>query len=204
MPLSTMACASPSISRRRRRISSSTTPRSSASVRPEASALRKFAASRIAQGVVPAGGAKTRFSTVPSASTSTTSARPGARLTNSMWRIGASCLGASTSDAPCVSAESAPPTRSSMPATSRSPSPAPRAASIASRSSSPRSRTSRSPSTKSRSPSCVGTRPAETCGDSRRPRYSRSCMTLRMVAADTPSDIVRVSVREPMGPPVSR
>ena len=29
-------------------------------------------------------------------------------------------------------------------------------------------------------------------------------MTLRMVAADTPSDIVRVSVREPTGPPVSR
>ena len=41
-------------------------------------ALRKFAAARIAEGVSPAGGVNSRFSTWPSAVTSTTSARSGA------------------------------------------------------------------------------------------------------------------------------
>ena len=49
----------------------------------------------------------------------------------------------------------------------------------------------------------VGTRPAEVCGLSSRPRYSRSCITLRTVAADTLSLSVRVRVREPTGSPVS-
>jgi hypothetical protein len=40
-------------------------------------AFRKFAASRIDEGVCPGGGVKTRFSTCPSAKTSTTSARSG-------------------------------------------------------------------------------------------------------------------------------
>jgi hypothetical protein len=44
-----------------------------------------------------------------------------------------------------------------------------------------------------------GMRPAEICGLSRRPRYSRSCITLRIVAALTFSDMVRVRVREPHG-----
>ena len=71
-------------------------------VRPSAMALRKFAASRMEDGVWPGGGVKTRFSTCPSAKTSTTSARSGARLTNSMCRIGASRFGASTRLAPRV------------------------------------------------------------------------------------------------------
>ena len=76
--------------------------------------------------------------------------------------------------------------------------------SISARSAPETSPTSRMPSTKSRRPSWVGTRPAETCGLSSRPRCSRSCMTLRIVAADTPSASVRASVREPTGSPVSR
>ena len=59
---------------------------------------------------------KTRFSTWPSAKTSTTRARSGPRETNSTCRIGAvSRLGASTSEAPRVRPESAAPTRSSAP-----------------------------------------------------------------------------------------
>ena len=125
-------------------------------------ALRKFAAARIAEGVSPAGGVNSRFSTWPSAVTSTTSARSGPSATNSMCRIGASVFGASTRLAPWVRPESMSPARSRM-AVSRASLP-PSERSISARSAPETSPTSRMPSTKSRRPSWVGMRPAETCG----------------------------------------
>ena len=164
--------------------------------------LRKFAAARIAEGVRPSGGTKSRFSTWPSAVTRTTSARSGLIETNSICRIGAAVFGASTRLAPCVRPESMSPARSRMVVRSASLPPSERSISV--RSAPETSPTSRMPSTKRRRPSWVGIRPAETCGESSRPSCSRSCITLRMVAAETPSLTERASVREPTGSPVSR
>jgi hypothetical protein len=170
--------------------------RSSASVLPSASALRKFAASRMEEGVWPGGGVKTRFSTWPSAKTSTTSARSarGSRI-----RCGESAPRAWGENEACATSDPTAPRRSGRAWRRRrvrwnqrgvEPSRGPR------RRAAP---TSSRPSTNMRRPSWVGTRPAETCGLPSRPRYSRSCMTLRIVAALTCSDMVRVSVREPDG-----
>ena len=56
---------------RRLVISRAKVSRRSDIVRPSAIAFRKFAASRMADGVNPGGGSKTRFSTAPSSVTST-------------------------------------------------------------------------------------------------------------------------------------
>ena len=98
-----------------------------------------------------------------------------------MWRIGASVFGASTRLAPWVRPESRSPARSRIAPMSRSSPPSER--SISARSVPETSPTSRMPSTNRRRPSWVGMRPAETCGLSSRPSSSRSCMTLRIVAA---------------------
>ena len=168
---------------------------------PSPRADRKFPASRSELGVWPGGGVNRRFSTRPSAKTRITSARSGARLTNSMWRSGASsCRGISTTEAPRVMVDSAVETRSSSAPVSEGPSPT--ISAMRARSSGPTGPISINPSTNSRRPSCVGKRPAETCGLSRSPINSRSCMMLRMVAAET--DMPRVRLREPTGSPVSR
>ena len=77
-------------------------------------------------------------------------------------------------------------------------------ASIFLRSSLATSPSSRRPSTNNRRPRCVGMRPAETWGLSSNPRYSRSCMTLRIVAAESFSVMVRDRVRDPIGSPELR
>src|SRR3546814_5561382 len=55
------------------------------------------------------------------------------------------------------------------------------------------------PSTNSRSPNSVGMRPAEVCGLASSPISSRSCMTLRIDAADKPSPDILEIVRDPTG-----
>ena len=200
-PVSTSWAASVSRSCRARARCSTMSRRSSASVCPSPRADRKLPASRSELGVWPGGGVNRRFSTRPSAKTRITRARPGARLTNSICLSGASsCRGISTTEAPRVRVDSAVDTRSSMAAVSAGMSPM--ISAMRTRSSGPMGPTSINPSTKRRRPSWVGKRPAETCGLSSRPMCSRSCMTLRMVAAET--GMLRVSVREPTGSPVSR
>ncbi|KAG1648630.1 hypothetical protein GQR58_029684 [Nymphon striatum] len=107
-----------------------------------------------------------------------------------------------TNDAPWVTPDSAAPTRSSNPPTSEASLPA--VASIFSRSVSAGSPSSIIPSTNIRKPNCVGIRPALTCGEPSTPMYSKSCITLRIVAALTFSLKSRVNVREPTGSPFAR
>ena len=201
-PLWTSSAASVSICWRRAPISRSITAPRSDKVCPSAMAFRKLAASRMDDGVWPGGGLNRRFSTRPSAKTSTTRARSRDRDTKSMCLIGASCFGVRTRLAPCVIDDSAVPTLSSRAATSWSV--LPTVCSILRRSSPVTSSISKIPSTNMRKPSCVGIRPALVCGLSSRPRCSRSCITLRTVAALTCSESVRVRVRDPTGSPVSR
>ena len=62
---------------------------------------------------------------------------------------------------------------------------------------------SSSASTKKRRPCCVGSRPAEVCGEKISPASSRSAMTLRTDAGDRFTGRMREMVRDPTGSPVS-
>ncbi len=164
-------------------------------------ALRKFAASRIADGVMPTGGEIMRFSTFPSSVTSSTRAEVGESETNSTCRIGASSFGAKTNDAQGLRPDSMDTASSS--ARVMSPSDRSATCSIWVRSSCETLPISRRPSTNILRPVWVGMRPAEVWGLSRRPRCSRSCITLRTVAADSEVSRLREIVRDPTGSPVS-
>ena len=56
-------------------------------------------------------------------------------------------------------------------------------------------------STNNRYPFAVGTRPADVWGESKRPKFSRSAITFRIVAGLKFSDESLESVREPTGVP---
>ena len=105
-----------------------------------------------------------RFSTSPSSPTSTASARPGPRLTNSTCFSRLLCFSTSTTPAQRDSPDSispASPSSSSM--ARRRPAPAKRL-SIWLRSSPLMSPISSKPSTNRRKPVCVGSLPALVCG----------------------------------------
>ena len=165
-------------------------------------ALMKFAASLIAEGVCPDGGTKNRFSTLPSSMTSTTMALSGANETNSTCLIGVSLFGVRTRLALFVNLDRITPTRSRIPETSEPPCAA--ADAIRWRSSLGTSEISRSSSTNIRSPSSVGTRPADAWALCSSPKCSRSCIALRIVAADTLVSMSLESVRDPIGAPFER
>ena len=141
-----------------------------------------------------------RFSTEPSSVTMTTSMRPRPSFTNSMWRRGKSSVGATTRPAQRDSPESVE--MASVKSSSTLP-PALQWASMLARSSSSRCPTSNSPSTKNRSPASVGMRPAERWVAYKSPAISKSDMTLRIEAGESPMSSCRASVREPIGSPDS-
>ena len=150
---------------------------------------------------MPSGTSISRFSTSPSSVTRTTSARPGAKGTNSICFSGRSVFGAMT-----MLAQRDRPESAEVASTSACDRLFPAAAHIASmlwRSASPRPPSSKSPLTKRRNPASVGSLPAEVCGANSRPASSRSAMTLRIEAGERSSRPRRARVREPTGSPVS-
>ena len=100
MPLSTSRAVSASSSRSISVRYCAISWRRSPSVLPMIRALRKFAASVSAEAGRPGGRLSSRFSTVPSSATSTTSARAGSSLTNSICLSRALALVVTTTPAP--------------------------------------------------------------------------------------------------------
>ena len=134
----------------------------SAMVRPTRRAERKLLASMREEAGRPMGTSMMRFSTSPSSVTMTTSARPGPRWTNSIWRSARSDFGAMTSPAQWDSPASASVAWASTsgrlrPTAAHWPSMDCRSASVSRPSSS-------SPWTKSRRPRSVGRRPGRGMG----------------------------------------
>ena len=153
----------------------------SASVRPDSRALMKLLTSSSAAGVVPASSETMRFSTLPSAPTSTASARAVVQRHEDSCLSRSSCFGTRTTPAQATG-PTAPPTP--PPAHPRSAGRGRSGARSRARSRGSGSAACMMPSTNRRSPLSVGMRPAEVCGWVSSPRSSRSCITLRIEAGD--------------------
>ena len=142
----------------------------------------------------------TRFSTLPSSPTSTTSARAAPSGTKEICERRISRRGTMTTPAPAERSDSARLAAASA-ASIVPPSASPR--SICWRSAAEGSAACMIPSTNSLRPTSVGIRPALVCGAASSPASCSSCSTVRIEADESPTAPLPASVREPTGMPLA-
>jgi hypothetical protein len=142
----------------------------------------------------------TRFSTLPSSPTSTTSARACPSGTNETCASRSSRRGTMTTPAAAERSDKAELAAASA-ASIVPPSASPR--SICARSAAEGSAACMIPSTKSLRPTSVGMRPALVCGAASSPASCNSCKTERIEAGERLSVPLPAMVREPTGWPLA-